>query len=199
MKKDHIVEAAARLGREQAFALIANKCTAAQAAAIKELKESRAHEPLGLTWEKFCDEHLGFSRSYADELIRRLDELGENYFRLSQLARISPETYQQISGRVTSDAIELSGEPVPLTPANAPRIRAAIQQLRQQLRRERERTRPNIAELHMMSDNVLKRAHELAAPTSGAIIRTELVKVAASTGARWKALSKALAQELASE
>src|SRR5436190_691782 len=196
MSKNKFEEAGAWVGRHQAFAVIAGKCAAAQAVTLKQLKEARAFELLGLTWEKFCAERLGISRAYADDLIRRLDTLGENYLRLSEIARISPQTYRQISGHVTPEAIEVGDEKVTLTPDNAPRIRALIQNLRYALREERRRTRPNIGELQMMCENVLKHAHQLSAPTSGAIVREELARMAARYSAQWMSLSKALRREM---
>ena len=43
--KDHI-ESGAGAGRRQAFAVIAGKCSAAQAAALQEIKQSRVYEKL---------------------------------------------------------------------------------------------------------------------------------------------------------
>src|SRR5262249_29875268 len=116
--------------------------------------------------------HTGSSRctegtqgsALADDLIRRLDTLGDAYFRLAEFGRISPATYKQISGHITNDAIELGGEQIALTLENVPKIRAAIQTLRSNLRHEQQRKCPNIAVLQVMADNILKRAHELAAP-----------------------------------
>jgi hypothetical protein len=112
------LESDAWVGRQQAFALIASKCSAAQAHALKEIKESRAFEQLGLTWEEFCLQHVGLRRERADALIHQFDEFGEDYFRLSQIARIS--------------AVNIDGEEIELTLPNAARIRAAIKKMRQE-------------------------------------------------------------------
>jgi hypothetical protein len=151
---------------------------------------------MGLTWADFCDKRLGVSRSFADGLIQRLDTLGEAYFRLAEYARISPATYKQISGRLTENTIELGGEQIPLTPENAPKIRAGIRELRAELRREQQRKCPNIAELQVMSDNVLKFAHELSAPHWGTTVREHLAEFAAANGKRWTSLSKSLRESL---
>ncbi len=50
------------VGRQQAFAVIANKCSAAQALSLKQMKETRSHEKLGLSWHDFCQRHAGISR-----------------------------------------------------------------------------------------------------------------------------------------
>jgi hypothetical protein len=68
------------LGRHQAFGLIANRCTAADAECLKTMKDSGEYRKLGLTWEGFCKQHAGVSRVYADRLIGHLDEFGANYF-----------------------------------------------------------------------------------------------------------------------
>ena len=48
------VDFGSKIGRQQAFAVIANRCTASQALALKQMKESRQYENLGLTFEQFC-------------------------------------------------------------------------------------------------------------------------------------------------
>lgn len=133
-----LIDAGAWIGRQQAFAVIGSKCLAAQALSLKQTKESRAHEMLGLTWEEFCSQYAGISRAHADGLIRQLDEFGDTYFRLSEIARISPETYRQIAPHIDGDTIEIEGEKLALSPENAPKIRSAILQLRAQLRQARE-------------------------------------------------------------
>jgi hypothetical protein len=155
MQDNPIVEAAAWLGRQQAFAVIASKCTAAQAQCLRQIKESRAHDQLGLTWEEFCTQHAGISRVYADTLIRRLDEFGDSYFKLSQLARVSPETYRQISEQIHDNVIELDGECLVLEPANAHRIRTGIQRLQNRLREKRARRPRNTADLQARLDTLL--------------------------------------------
>jgi hypothetical protein len=131
------IETAAWIGRQQAFALIATKCTAAQAQCLKQIHDARLYEKLGLTWEAFCKQYAGLSRSQADAIIRQLEEFGESYFRLSEIARISPETFRRIQHQVSGDVIEVEGQKLLLTPENAPKIRAAIEALRVQLRRSR--------------------------------------------------------------
>ena len=66
------VESAAWVGREQAFAVIASKCSAAQAAALKETKESEIHDQLGLTWRDFCPKYAGMSRASSFESTTRI-------------------------------------------------------------------------------------------------------------------------------
>jgi hypothetical protein len=151
--------------RQQAFAVIAGKCSLARVQCLKEIKHSKAYEELGLNWEEFCKQHAGISRLQADSLIQQLDQLGENYFRLSELARISPETYREIESHVHDSFIELNGELVPLIPNNAPRIRAAIQSLRRELKQERENrlSHPVIAHLGHCLESLLSEFESLDA------------------------------------
>ena len=129
MKPDPKAEAAVRVGRQQAFAVLASKCSAAQAQCLREMRETRAHELFGLSWEEFCKRYLGISRAHADSIIRRHEEFGNAYFRFAEICRVSPETFRKIADKVTEETIEIDGELVPLTPLNAARIRKSIQHL----------------------------------------------------------------------
>ncbi len=137
---NEVFQLGAWIGRGQAFGLIATKCSAAQAQCLKTIRESRSFELLGLDWDQFCATHAGVTRSYADRLIHRLDEFGENYFRLSQLTQISADAYRQIEAAVSDEGLEFEGEVIPFDAAHAPRIRRAVAALRRQLRDARERS-----------------------------------------------------------
>jgi hypothetical protein len=120
------VDMGAWVGRQQAFAVIANQCSAAQALSLKQMKETACHDKLGLTWDDFCQRYIGLSRRHADRIISQYNEFGETYFRLASLAQISQEGYRQIAPAVEDNCIEIDGEQVPLVPENAARIRAFI-------------------------------------------------------------------------
>src|SRR5215471_20043707 len=92
-----IVEAAALTGRQQAFAMIASKCTYAQALCLRDIHDTRAYEHWGLSWSDYCTQQAGISRGTAETIIHRLNEFGESYFRLSAIARISPEAFRHIA------------------------------------------------------------------------------------------------------
>ncbi len=120
------IEMGAWVGRQQAFALIANKCSAAQALSLKQMKDTGCHDKLGLTWDDFCQRYTGLSRRHADRVIGQYEEFGAAYFRLSTLARISAEDYREIAAAVEDNCIEIDGEQVPIVPENAARIRALV-------------------------------------------------------------------------
>ena len=129
------------LGRGQAFSLIANKCAAAQAECLKRIREEGSYKSLGFTWEDFCPQHLGLSRSRADQLIRQLDEFGAAYFHLAEIMQISADSYRRIAGVIHDDSIEIGGELVPITPENALKIKQAVLALQ----KESERARAELA------------------------------------------------------
>src|ERR1035441_8383384 len=116
------MESGAWVGRQPGFAVIASKCSAAQAHALKEIKESRAFEQLGLTWQEFCLQYAGLCRERADALIRQFDEFGEAYFRLSQLAPTPPETYPKGPPKGGPDPVSIDGKKFEMPLPNAGRI-----------------------------------------------------------------------------
>ena len=118
------------MGRQQAFAALATQCSAARALCLKQARESRAFEHLGITWDRFCEDYAGLSRSRADAIIHNYDNFGDAYFRLSDITRISPETFQLVAGSIRDNVFEIDGENVPLTPEHAPQVRAAVKAAR---------------------------------------------------------------------
>jgi hypothetical protein len=158
MQPTPTLDAGMLAGRQQAFAMIATKCTYAQAVCLKEIHDTHAYEEFGLSWNDFCPKHVGISRVHADSLIHRLDEFGEAYFRLAAIARISTDLFRQIADRVTAATIELDGEQIPLVPENAQRIRAGIRRLQDEVRRlsNQFRVPTKIVEIGIREDDVLK-------------------------------------------
>lgn len=108
-------------------------------------------DDLGFTWEEFCTVHAGLSRRQADNLIQQYERFGDGYFRLTEIAPVSPKTFQQIAAKVTPDTIEVDGQPLALTPENAPKIRAAIQFLRRQVRHPPAAPRPRADVIELRS------------------------------------------------
>jgi hypothetical protein len=189
------IDAGAWVGRQQAFAVIANKCSAAQALCLKQVRETRLYEKLELTWEEFCKEYAGISRAYADKLIQQHEEFGEAYFRLSEIARISPETYRKIAGQVSDDGLDFDGRKLALIPENGPKIRAAIQTLRAQLQEVRNTnkpTSPGITQLLIRMDALLE---EVSAMSRRLLDRTERAGLQGLVGYainKWTRLARAV-------
>jgi hypothetical protein len=140
------------LGRGQAFSFVANHCSAAQAECLARIRNEGLYEALNLTWDEFCTQHAGASRAHADEIIRRLEEFGAAYFRLSEIIRISPQSYRAIQDTVKGEAIEVGGQSIPITPENAPRLRQAIGALRAELRKaQAEQVRSNLGIIELQA------------------------------------------------
>ncbi len=122
-------------GRQQAFALMAAKCSLAQARCLRQIRESHAYREYGISWDQFCVKYAGISRSKADRIIRQFKEFGDTYFRLTEIASLSDETYRKLAPHIQDDqTIVIAGEQIPILPENAPRIRAAIQTFREEIR-----------------------------------------------------------------
>src|SRR5690349_15721215 len=120
------------LGKRQAFGLIANKCSAADAECLKRLRDSGVYRQLNLTWEEFCPKYLHISRSYADRLIQQREEFGAIYFQLSELVGISAATYRRIAAAVNDGHIEHGGEKIRICAENSEKIVNAVTALRQE-------------------------------------------------------------------
>src|SRR6185437_10720939 len=129
-----ILETGLSVGRFQGLALLKSYSSLARAVALKQARQSRVFESFGLTWDDFCARHAGIRRSQANELIRRLNQFGADYFRLADLCGLASETYAAIANRVDAGHIELDGEKIAIISENAQRIRNGIAALRQQVR-----------------------------------------------------------------
>jgi hypothetical protein len=118
------------LGQQAAFGLIAGRCSAAEAAAIRRLREERLYAASKLNWKQFCPLHLGMSRTQADHLILLLEEFGPEYFEVTQLTRVSAEGYRAIAPAVRDGHIHWQSEAIALLPENSEKVAAAVAGLR---------------------------------------------------------------------
>jgi hypothetical protein len=136
-----LLEVGTWIGRHQAFGLIANKCSAADAACLREIRDNKHYRALGLTWEEFCSRHTGIDRRTADRIVERLEEFGEAYFNLSQLIPIHPSGFRELAASVSGNTLELDGRKIPITPDHALQIIEAVRELRSRLDREQSKAR----------------------------------------------------------
>ncbi len=118
------------LGRRQAYSLMAGTCSAADAKCLHEIREDKAYKRLGLTWEQFCKERIGLSRSKADEVIRQYREFGPAYFTLHQITGITAEEYRAIRGAIEDGSLRHAGDAIPIAAEHAPRLLEAVRELR---------------------------------------------------------------------
>jgi len=125
-----LLELGGVLGEHHAFALVAGRCSAAQAQCLKKLREEKKYKRLNPDWREFCAQYLNISGAQADRIIALLEEFGPGYFELSQLTRISADTYRAIAPVVKDHALHFNGEAIELNPENARRVAAAVAELR---------------------------------------------------------------------
>jgi len=118
------------LGQNQAFGLIAGRCSAAQAASLKHLRDGKKYKLVTEDWRDFCSRYLRMSGAQADKIIQLWQEFGAGFFQVAQLTRISPETYRAIAPSVREDALHLNGEVIELSVENSRRVAEAVARLR---------------------------------------------------------------------
>ncbi len=124
------------LGRRQAFALVAGRCSTADAECIRDIRREKRYRALQMTWDQFCVERLGIARATADRIVRQLEEFGPEFFTLAQLTRVTPEDYRRLKVAVRGHALLHAGEEIPIEAENGPRLAAAIEELRRNAKAE---------------------------------------------------------------
>jgi hypothetical protein len=120
------------LGRRQAFSLIAGRCSAADAASLREIRDQKSYRNLGIGWKQFCCDHVGMSHTHANRLIGFLDEFGPEYFDLAQLTGISPDEYRAIAPAIKDQAVHYNGQVIALLPENTEKLTTAVSGLRRE-------------------------------------------------------------------
>ena len=123
------------MGRKQAFSGLAGRCSAADAECLRKIRSRKQYRALKLTWKQFCEQRVGVSHVTADKIIGLLEEFGPAYFLLSQATRLSEREYRQISSAVRGQNLLCAGEEIPIDADHAPKLNAAIEQLRRELPR----------------------------------------------------------------
>jgi len=125
-----LLELGVALGQNHAFGLIAGRCSAAQAEGLRRLREEKLYRLCTEKWDDFCPRYLKISRSEADRTIKLWEEFGPAYFELSQLTRVSPETFRAIAPAIQDGALHYQGEAVELNPENSRKVAAVVAELR---------------------------------------------------------------------
>lgn len=124
------------LGQRKAFSTIAGRCSAAEAATLRRVREERLYLSTKLSWKQFCPQYLGMSRSQADLTIRLLEEFGPDFFEITQLTKVPVETYRAIAPAVKDGHIHWQGTSIALIPENSERVAEAVNGLRAEARPE---------------------------------------------------------------
>lgn len=118
------------LGRRQAFGLIAARCSAADVACLRDIRNQKAYQKMAKDWPEFCAQHLGMSPTHANRIIRYLEDFGPEYFELAQLTGITVAAYRAIAPAVKDQALHYDGQTIALLPENAEKLAEAVEKLR---------------------------------------------------------------------
>ena len=130
---DALLELGFAMGQSYTFGLVAGRCTAAHAQAIRHVREEKLYKERCEKWEDFCPRYLKMCRAEADRIIRLLDEFGPVYFELSQLTRISAATFRAIAPAVSDGVLHHKGEAIEIIPENSQKVAAAVAEMRSAL------------------------------------------------------------------
>jgi hypothetical protein len=182
------------IGRGQAFAVTANHSLLAQARIWREIHDSGSYKSTELSWDDFCSQQIGLARQHVDGAIKNLEEFGETFCRLSQIVPVSAETYRALSQKIEDNAIEIDGETVPIVAENAVRIRAAVHQMRSQLRKAKEKPPKNpVAAVHTRLDGCVSAVSRLTKTSLEAADKTTLRSAVEDSVLRLMAIAEELA------
>ena len=118
------------LGRREAFSIVAARCSAADAALLREMRDKKLYLNHAKDWGEFCAEYLRTSKESANRIIHYLDEFGPTYFEVAQLTRISPATYRLVAPSIRDQALHHNGDAIALIPENAAQLAAAVAEIR---------------------------------------------------------------------
>jgi hypothetical protein len=118
------------LGRRQAFGAIAGRCSAADADCLRRMRDRKLCLQRAASWEEFCPQYLGLSKTHANRIIRHLEEFGPGYFELAQMTRITPEEFRAIAPAIRDGSIHSNGEAIALIAENSEKVALAVADLR---------------------------------------------------------------------
>jgi hypothetical protein len=181
-----LLDLGAALGQNQAFSLVAGRCSAAQAATLLRLRQEKKYLQCAPTWREFCPKYLKISGSEADRIIRLWEEFGASYFELAQLIRISPEGYRAIQPAVKDGALHHGGEAIGFDTENSRKLAAAAAELRGVgPRRKRTAKPPRHREIH-------DRIADLDRRGTGMVLEFQEIGRKERSGENWILFARAL-------
>ena len=131
------------LGRREAFALVAGRCSAAEVESLREIRDKKLYLESGETgWDDFCRVHLKTSRRKIDTAIGQLDKYGRAFFHATQALRLTEAEFCAIREHVSEEGAMLEGQLVPWTPENGARITEGLTRLRDTAAPKAKRSTP---------------------------------------------------------
>jgi hypothetical protein len=127
------------LGRREAFAAVAGRCTAAQAESLRRVRDEKLYLRLEPTWEDFCSKRLGASRRNIDRFLSRGDEFGLAYYHVAQMTHVTPEEYRAIAPHISMEGVRWEGAVIALLPENREQVAAAVAGLIERVKPAKEK------------------------------------------------------------
>ena len=124
-----VLELGIALGQRRAFAMIAGRCTAAQAECLRRIRDEKVYLKFAPNWDEYCQRHLKMGKRTADRAIALLKKHGTLYFETAALTGISPAEYARIEHAIQQDGIHIGSEVIALIPGNTNRAVDAVAQL----------------------------------------------------------------------
>jgi hypothetical protein len=150
------------LGRHQALACVVTHSSAADAHALRTIRDQKLYRCLGITWDEFCPRHAGISRATANRIIEDLNEFGAAYFRLSEILKIPAPQYRAIQGAIEDGTLEFDGRRIPINRENTESLIEAVRELRGRVEKLQKTTHQSpLLTLQRKMDDVLSQIGEL--------------------------------------
>ena len=118
-----------RLGRREAFGLIAGRCSAAEIEAIRQIRDENLYQDLHCNWDECCTRHLHASRRSVERELGYLHKYGPAFFTVRQLTHITVKEYESIAGHITDQGVNLDGALVSVHVDNSNQLAAAVEEL----------------------------------------------------------------------
>lgn len=96
-------------GAARAFEFSSSASTLYRVLTLRSIKDHRAYETAGFTWETFCREVLGRPRTSVDEDIRNLDRFGGDFMQLAGELSLSRTTMRALYRLPDSEIPKMEG------------------------------------------------------------------------------------------
>jgi hypothetical protein len=189
-QKKVVFQLGAWTGSHRAFALVANRCSAADAECLKQIRDSGDYKELDVNWEQFCIQYAGLSRSQAEQYIQCFEEYGDTYRRVAEVMSMAPGTFRLIAGSITDKGLEYHGEYIPLVKENRPQIAVAVKAIRAEHRAKKPPALATVASLQTSMEKLLTTATAIAGDVSR---RAEIVAFLEGAAGRLGAIVRSMA------
>src|SRR5439155_13403764 len=87
---DQVLALGILLGQRRAFGMVAGRCSAANAACLRKIREGKLYLKFAENWDIFCERDLKISRRTANRVIALEKEHGALFFEMAELTGITP-------------------------------------------------------------------------------------------------------------